>query len=38
MIRYEVIRYDREYRCGEVIGKFIHFDTVREDDRRGNEL
>lgn len=63
MTRYEVIRYDREYRGGEVIGEFtdldeakefsrkerlkilegkedafIHFDTVREDEGRSDEL
>ena len=34
MIRYEVIRYDREYRCGEVIGKFNDLEEAKEFTRK----
>lgn len=34
MIRYEVIRYDREYRGGEVIGKFTNLEEAKEFTRK----
>lgn len=34
MTRYEVIRYDREYRGGEVIGKFTNLEEAKEFTRK----
>lgn len=34
MTRYEVIRYDREYRGGEVIGKFTDLEEAKEFTRK----
>lgn len=34
MTRYEVIRYDSEYRGGEVIGKFTNLEEAKEFTRK----
>ena len=34
MTRYEVIRFDREYRGGEVIGKFSNLEEAKEFSRK----
>lgn len=34
MTRYEVIRYDREYRSGEVIGEFTDLEEAKEFTRK----